>query len=108
MIHNVEVRQSHIPHSGNGLFALTAFNKGDVVCEYTGKVLTLLQAMKLSDKTYLMGGFGINCHLDARENPESLGRYINDPRNKSLENVEFVKLRKERRALVIATRNILV
>ena len=51
-----------------------------------------------------LGGFGLNVHLDAKECPESMGRYINDPRNVLKTNVRFEKLKKERKALVIATR----
>jgi len=108
MLKRVEVRTSKIPNAGNGLFALTPFQIGEIICEYTGKQLTLLQAVKLTDKRYLMGGFGLNCHLDAQDHPESLGRYINDPMSPSLHNVEFVKLKDEKKALVRATREIQV
>ena len=108
MIQAVEVKKSNLPEAGDGLFAKAHFKKGDLVCEYTGKVLTLLQALKLHDKRYLMGGFGLNSHIDAKDSPDCFGRYINDPINESLVNVEFVKLKKEKKALVKATRNIQV
>ena len=104
----VEVRESGVPDAGLGLFAMRRFKEGEVVCEYTGKVLSLLQALKSTDKSYMMGGFGFNVHLDARECPESMGRYINDPLNESKINVKFVKIREERKALVIALRDIMV
>ena len=103
---DVKIKPSRIPQAGNGLFSNRRFQKGELVCEYTGKVLTLLQAIRTPDKTYMMGGFGLNVHLDAQECPESMGRYINDPRNPELLNVEFVKLRDARKALVVATRDI--
>ena len=56
----------------------------------------------------VLGGFGINVHIDAKEYPDSLGRYINDCRNESETNAKFVKLRAEKKALVVATRFIKV
>jgi hypothetical protein len=105
---DVEVRPSRIPGAGNGLFALRNFKKGEVVCEYVGKVLTFLQMLKATDKTYMMGGFALNIHLDAKDCPESMGRYINDPINSELINAEFRKLKQEQKALVIALREIKV
>ena len=102
----VLVKPSTIPNAGNGLFAARDFAPGDTVCEYTGKVLTLVQALKAADSTYMMGGFGLNVHLDARECPESMGRYINDPRNPHRYNVEFKKIKEARKALVVASRTI--
>lgn len=52
---DVEVRPSLILNAGDGLFAVRDFMEGEVVCEYYGKVLTLLQALRTTDKTYLMG-----------------------------------------------------
>ena len=62
--------------------------------------------MRLKDKTYLMGGFGINCHIDAKDHPEVLGRYINDARDPDLQNSKFVKLKSAKKALVVALREI--
>ena len=56
--HGVEVRQSGIPNSGDGLFASRNFAAGEALGEYRGRVLSLLQALKLEDRDYLMGGFG--------------------------------------------------
>ncbi len=36
----LEVRESLIPGAGNGLFAVRAFEAGDVLCEYTGTKLS--------------------------------------------------------------------
>ena len=51
----VEVKTSLITGAGMGLFAKRDFRYGEIVCEYTGKVLTFLQAFKTEDKTYMMG-----------------------------------------------------
>lgn len=102
------MRVSTIPEAGNGLFATRDFENGQLVCEYTGKVLTFMQALKCEDKTYMMGGFGLNVHLDAKDCPDSMGRYINDPRNPALENVRFEKRKDLKKAFVYATRYIKV
>jgi hypothetical protein len=51
----VEVRTSLIPEAGDGLFSTREFADGELVCEYYGKVLSLLLAIKTPDKTYMMG-----------------------------------------------------
>lgn len=105
---HVEVKQSCIPNAGNGLFAKRSFHEGELVCEYTGKVKSLMEAMRTKDKSYMIGGFGLNVHLDAADCPDSMGRYINDPRNEAFLNVRFVKLKSEQKALIIALRDIQV
>lgn len=52
---HLEVRKSNLPNAGDGLFTMRDHREGDVICEYTGKVLTLLQAMRAPDKSYMMG-----------------------------------------------------
>ena len=62
----VEVRRSHIRAAAGdgGLFAsVTAGHRAGRV---PGRVLSLLQATRLKDRDYLMGGFGLNAHVDAR------------------------------------------
>lgn len=103
---DVEVKQSCIPNAGNGLFAKRSFHEGELVCEYTGKVKSFMEAMRTKDKSYMMGGFGLNLHLDAADCPDSMGRYINDPRNEAFINVRFVKLKSEQKALIVALRDI--
>ena len=103
---SILVKESTIPGAGQGLFATAAINKGDILCEYTGTELTLLQTIRLKDKTYLMGGFGLNCHIDAKDHPDVLARYINDARDPLLQNTKFVKLKSEKKALVVALRDI--
>ena len=100
------VQTSMIPDAGRGLFAKLKILKGSTICEYTGSHLTLLQTIRLKDKTYLMGGFGMNCHIDALDHPDVLARYINDARDPLKQNARFVKLKPERKALVVALRDI--
>lgn len=55
-----------------------------------------------------LGGFGINAHIDARERPDSMGRYVNDNFDKSRLNSRFVKIKEAKKAILVATRNIKV
>ena len=102
----VEVRQSRIPDSGNGLFASRDFAPGEPLGEYRGRVLSLLQAHRLEDRDYLMGGFGLNSHVDARFALDAPARYVNDHFDKSKLNAEFHKDKARKRALLVATRSI--
>ena len=102
----LEVKESAIPGAGLGLFAKQAIEKGTVFCEYFGKEITLLQMLRLKDKTYVMGGFGLNCHIDANEVYECFGRYINDGMVPARQNARFVKIKHLKRANIIATRDI--
>ena len=52
------MRRSLIPNAGDGLFASRNFAKGEELGVYRGRVLSLLQAHKLENRDYLMGGFG--------------------------------------------------
>ena len=54
----VEVRPSMVPAAGDGLFASRDFAEGELLGEYRGRVLSLVQAHKLENRDYLMGGFG--------------------------------------------------
>eukprot|EP01067_Filipodium_phascolosomae_P008396 Filipodium_phascolosomae@DN7124_c0_g1_i1.p1 len=63
----LEVKASNIPNAGLGLFAKQSISKDAVVCEYTGTQLTLREFLQTKDHKYMMGGFGINCHLDAKK-----------------------------------------
>uniref|UniRef100_A0A0G4GDC7 SET domain-containing protein n=1 Tax=Chromera velia CCMP2878 TaxID=1169474 RepID=A0A0G4GDC7_9ALVE len=107
----LEVKDSSIPGAGQGLFLREVeedegAKKGDVLCEYTGTHLTLLQFLRTKDRTYVMGGFGLNCHIDAGPHKNVLARYINDNFDSEKLNCKFVKLKSEKKALVVALRDI--
>ena len=104
--HGVEVRASLILGGGDGLFASRDFAADEALGEYYGIVLSLLQATLLEDRDYLMGGFGINAHVDARFSLNSPGRYANDHFDKSRLNARFEKDKSRRRAVLVATRPI--
>ena len=102
----VEVRRSHIRAAGDGLFASVDREAGTVLGEYRGRVLSLLQATRLKDRDYLMGGFGLNAHVDARFALTAPGRYVNDNFDTAALNAEFHKDRETRTATLVATRDI--
>jgi SET domain-containing protein len=102
----LEIKESLIPGAGLGLFAKSHIAKGSVFCEYYGRELTLLQTIKLKDKTYLMGGFGLNCHIDAKDELGCFGRYINDAMDPAKQNARFVKIKHLKKANVIAIKDV--
>lgn len=102
----LEVRESQIKNAGNGLYVTRPCKAGETICEYTGEVLSFLQAFKRPDKSYMMGGFGLNIHIDAKYHLDSMARYINDPLNPSKINVKFLKSKELKKAFVIALRDI--
>lgn len=106
---DVEVRRSLVAGAGNGLFAKRDFARGDVICDYRGKVLSLAQVLRLPPEArdYLMGGFGLNVHIDASEAYAVPGRYVNDNFDTARLNAHFRKLPKLRKAQVVALRPIL-
>lgn len=54
-----------------------------------------------------MGGFGLNCHIDAKPHLDVWARYINDNLDdQQAINCKFVKLKEQKMARVIATRDI--
>lgn len=101
------VQQSHIPRAGCGLFAARAFRAGQCVCDYTGDLLRTAEAFRMPrrDKHYLMR-VGPQCYVNAARNRLWLARYINDCRDSTLYNVEFVKYPALRKAVVVALRDI--
>ena len=104
--HGVEVRPSRVPGGGDGLFATRVFEAGEALGEYYGQVLSLWQAMNLENRDYLMGGFGPNAHVDARDAFAMPGRYVNDAFDASRLNARFDKSKATRSARVVALRDI--
>ena len=98
-------RPSCIPNAGNGLFVQNgkSFSPGDVLCYYYGHIHTFLSARSLEDTSYLMLVHG-NALVDPGPLPEIKARYINDPLNESLYNVQFRPDKGRFRSAVVATR----
>jgi hypothetical protein len=63
------------------------------------------QALRLKDHSYLMR-LGPQVYVDAMDHPSVMARYINDARNKTYTNVIFHKLADERKAQVIALKDL--
>ena len=102
----LHVRPSRIHGAGMGLFCGRSFNSGELLCVYSGTEMSLRDAMKCDDTSYVMGGFGLNVHINAKHHPNVLARYINDNFDRSKINCVFVKLKRERKALVVAARSL--
>eukprot|EP00397_Hematodinium_sp_SG-2012_P066842 GEMP01101516.1.p1 GENE.GEMP01101516.1~~GEMP01101516.1.p1 ORF type:complete len:171 (+),score=28.69 GEMP01101516.1:49-561(+) len=58
-----------------------------------------------SELDYVMGGFGV-FSIDARDEPDCIAKYINDGRNSHKANVKFIKLKRQRKAIVVAIADI--
>ena len=102
----LRVAPSTINGAGEGLFATQAIAGNDTIGFYRGEVLTLREALQLKDRDYLMGGFGPNAHVDARNAFAMPGRYVNDAFDASRLNARFDKSKATRSARVIALRDI--
>ena len=70
---NLKVKISWITQSFEGLFATKIILEGEKICEYRGKLLNTVQAMKVVDKSYLMR---LSCqrYVDAKES-NCMARY---------------------------------
>jgi hypothetical protein len=106
----VRVAPSLIPGAGLGAFAARDFAAGEVVCEYTGEVLTSLQVARTPDWAYVMGlgrdRTGRHVWLDPRAQPAAWGRYLNHHDDPARRNVVVERRPDERRALLVAARAI--
>lgn len=105
----LEVKPSNIPEAGNGLFATRNITNGSFLCVYRGTKLSLAKVMSLpmSARDYIMGGFGLNAHVDASQHTDVLARYLNDNFDTSKINTRFIKLESDACAMVFSTRDIL-
>jgi hypothetical protein len=106
----LEVRTSHIPGAGLGLFVIGGgtpssgrggFAVGEIVCYYYGHVHNYRSAATLVDRSYLLHVHG-NILIDAGPLPSILARYINDPCHAGTVNVKFVPEIKQQRIAVVA------
>ena len=102
----LRVAPSTIEGAGEGLFATQAIAATETIGFYRGEVLTLREALQLKDRDYLMGGFGPNAHVDARDAFAMPGRYVNDAFDASRLNARFDKSKATRSARVVALRDI--
>ncbi len=99
------IQPSLIPGAGFGLITTIPRKAGDLICTYRGKRLRTRDAMKTSDKRYLMR-LGPQSYVDAKYCFHSPARYINDCRNENGYNIEMLKVPEEGIARVVATRDV--
>ncbi|KAJ9449704.1 hypothetical protein DIPPA_34195 [Diplonema papillatum] len=99
---------SRVPSAGTGLFATRKFAEGDLICVYRGtkRPLSEVRLLPMEARDYLMGGFGLLWHLDARTHTECKARYINDILAERGHNVTFVKVKPDFCAKCVALRDI--
>ncbi|KAF4671933.1 hypothetical protein FOL47_001087 [Perkinsus chesapeaki] len=102
----LEVKESEVVHGQLGLFTTENFAEGSLICEYSGRSLSLAQVLQTEDRSYIMGGFGINCHIDAKYSFKVWGRYINDCKDATRINAKFIKDKKRKIANVLAIQDI--
>jgi hypothetical protein len=109
------LKKSQLPKAGKGLFTKQAFERGDIICEYEGEIVTWAVCEERATKGYEGYVFFIskNKCIDAYFTPEALGRYANDAKGVSRiaglkNNAQYeIKVRKgEKRAFIVATRKI--
>ena len=62
--------------AGNGLFALSDYKEGDIICEYGG-ILMPLSEYKQTDSVYGVQIYGTDEVRDASSTQSGLGRWIN-------------------------------
>ncbi|MDZ4668892.1 MAG: SET domain-containing protein [bacterium] len=79
---DLEIKKSHIPGAGKGLFASALFKRGDRVIEYTGDIITWAQCKKRNETLDGVGAYYFyvsakKC-VDAQNCLDSLARYAND------------------------------
>jgi len=112
---SVSVKTSQIPKSGNGLFSMQTFRRGDVICEYEGEIITWSECEKRSNEGH--EGYAVfitkNRCIDAFFTPWAKGRYANDARGigrvSGLTNnahYEIQTRKGEKRVFIVATRTI--
>ncbi|MEO6290598.1 MAG: SET domain-containing protein-lysine N-methyltransferase [Ginsengibacter sp.] len=75
---NLFVKRSGIPKAGKGLFTKTHIPKGTRILEYQGQIRTWKEALESSVFNGYVYYVNRNYVIDAKDNLESLGRYVND------------------------------
>ncbi len=72
------VKRSRIASAGKGLFTKIAIRKGEHIVEYTGVITTWKNVLQSKDFNGYVFYINRNHVIDAKENLNSLGRYVND------------------------------
>ncbi|GMI56694.1 hypothetical protein ScalyP_jg1379 [Parmales sp. scaly parma] len=87
----LDPKKSQVPNAGLGLFvsASTTIPLGTIITYYAGHVHNHISKKSLVDQSYFLLLTG-DTIVDPLLTPEVKARFINDPRNEALLNVEFV------------------
>ncbi|MEP7231811.1 MAG: SET domain-containing protein-lysine N-methyltransferase [Ginsengibacter sp.] len=75
---NLLVKRSLIASAGKGLFTKIPISKGEHIIEYTGVITTWKNVLQSKDFNGYVFYVNRNHVIDAKENLNSLGRYVND------------------------------
>jgi hypothetical protein len=100
-----QIRRSLVPDAGLGLFALRRFETNDLLCEYSGDLMTFWQQQRTPDWTYVAAA-GPDRFVDAGPYPFVKARYINHHFEPDRINAQYVDA-PDHRVFVHATRPIL-
>ncbi len=103
----LDVKDSSIEGGGLGLFTSIPVEVGTILCYYQGHEHTFASIKDVNDKSYLML-VGEQLFVDPRLTLSVKARYINDPINPILHNVEFRPEVSRSRAAVVATKKLAV
>jgi hypothetical protein len=104
------VRESTIPGAGLGLFAERDYRRDEVVTDYQGEPMSTLGMLRTPDLAYMMGlgrdASGRRIWIDGRNHLGCYGRCANHSSDPSRMNLRLSLLPDERRAVLIADRDI--
>lgn len=109
--HGFELKQSHIPNAGDGVYATRAYQKGELLSEFAGELLNENEYNNLDEKNeYIIqiedDGNIINSENVPKVEGVAIAQWINDPRNAKLYNVYAVASPDSRHIYLYAKRNI--
>lgn len=108
--HLLLIGPSLIPNAGLGCFADRDYQKGEVVCEYTGTVLTTIQMLRTKEWTFMMGlgknRTGRRVWVDARVHLRVKARFINHHFDASKWSLNQTYLPDEVKCILTANRHI--
>lgn len=70
---NLEIRASWIDENFQGLFVTKTISMGQTLCIYRGLQLNTVEALRTTDKSYLMR-IGVQNYVDVKDYPDCLAR----------------------------------
>jgi hypothetical protein len=99
------VGPSLIPGAGQGAFAARRFQRGEILCEYTGTPMNLLQFYRTRDWTYVMN-LGDWRWVDLKPHPTIKARYINHHFDRSMINAHLRQEPAAWKVVILSSREI--